>query len=82
MKITPCTTHGQPMKIVPCTTHDVMDLFMSLCLNALQSSPPPLCASGRSNDIDALLNVINTAEKFIYIAVMDYAPAVVFAPKK
>lgn len=48
----------------------------------MQSSPPQFCASGRTNDIDALLNVIYTAKSFIYIAVMDYAPAVVYVREK
>ena len=48
----------------------------------LQSSPPPFCASKRTDDIDALLNVITTAESFIYIAVMDYIPAVIYVRDK
>lgn len=55
----------------PCDTH-----IISL------SSPPPFCASGRTNDIDALLQVITTAKSFVFVAVMDYAPAVVFVEHK
>ena len=29
-------------------------------------------------DIDALLNVINSAQQFVYIAVMDYFPALIY----
>jgi len=39
-----------------------------------QSSPPAFCPAGRTNDIDALLSVINEARIFVYIAVMDYSP--------
>lgn len=48
----------------------------------LASSPPPFCATGRTNDIDALLQVISSAKKFVYVAVMDYIPAVVYVPEK
>ncbi|CAI9730716.1 5' [Octopus vulgaris] len=49
----------------------------------LSSSPPPFCANGRTGDIDAILDVIHSAKKFIHIAVMDYAPALIYAyPKK
>ncbi|KAJ8938164.1 hypothetical protein NQ318_011929 [Aromia moschata] len=45
------------------------------------SSPPPFSPLGRTNDIDALTNVISHAEKFIYIAVMDYFPLMIYTPK-
>ncbi|XP_068247198.1 5'-3' exonuclease PLD3-like isoform X2 [Palaemon carinicauda] len=48
----------------------------------LSSSPPPFCPKGRSNDIDAIVDVINKAEKFIYIAVMDYFPRMLYSKKK
>ncbi|KAJ8308717.1 hypothetical protein KUTeg_013591 [Tegillarca granosa] len=49
----------------------------------LSSSPPPFCASGRTNDIDAIVSVIHQAEKFVYIAVMDYFPTTQFiSPRK
>ncbi|XP_052827411.1 5'-3' exonuclease PLD3 [Octopus bimaculoides] len=49
----------------------------------LSSSPPPFCANGRTGDIDAILDVIYSAKKFIHIAVMDYAPALIYSyPKK
>ncbi|CAI9730715.1 5' [Octopus vulgaris] len=44
----------------------------------LSISPPAFCANGRTGDIDAILDVINSAKKFIHIAVMDYAPALEF----
>lgn len=40
----------------------------------ISSSPKELCPDGRTNDIDAILHIINTAERFIHIAVMDYFP--------
>lgn len=45
----------------------------------ISSSPPPFCAVGRTVDIDAILKIINSAKKFVYIAVMDYSPAIVFS---
>ncbi|CAG5131316.1 unnamed protein product [Candidula unifasciata] len=46
------------------------------------SSPPSFCPSGRANDIDAILNVIRSAKKFIYISVMDYYPLVIYSVNK
>ncbi|XP_071810219.1 5'-3' exonuclease PLD3-like [Asterias amurensis] len=40
----------------------------------LSSAPPQFCPDGRANDIDAILDVMNNAEHFIHIAVMDYYP--------
>lgn len=37
--------------------------------------------TGRTQDIDAVVNVINKAEKFIHIAVMDFIPIVEYGPK-
>ncbi|XP_070536002.1 5'-3' exonuclease PLD3-like [Ptychodera flava] len=42
----------------------------------LANSPPELCPEGRSSDIDTILHVIDSAEKFVSIAVMDYIPAI------
>lgn len=40
----------------------------------LSSAPPPISARGRSDDLSTILSVINDAQKFIYISVMDYLP--------
>ncbi|XP_064623986.1 5'-3' exonuclease PLD3-like isoform X2 [Lineus longissimus] len=45
----------------------------------LASSPPEFCPAGRSVDIDAILNIINQSREFVYIAVMDYFPSIVFS---
>lgn len=47
-------------------------------VNHLQSSPPELCPEGRTIDVDAIVNVIDSAEKFVYVAVMDYFPTTQF----
>uniref|UniRef100_T1J970 PLD phosphodiesterase domain-containing protein n=1 Tax=Strigamia maritima TaxID=126957 RepID=T1J970_STRMM len=47
----------------------------------LASSPPPFCAQGRTSDIDAILDVINSADKYIYVAVMDYFPATIYTTR-
>ncbi|KAL7741444.1 hypothetical protein ACLKA6_000769 [Drosophila palustris] len=44
------------------------------------SAPPPLSADGRTHDLDAILNTIDTALKFVHISVMDYQPLIVFGP--
>ena len=45
----------------------------------LSSSPPPFCPKGREVDIQALLSVINQAQEFIYVAVMDYSPSFLYS---
>lgn len=47
-------------------------------INLCKSSPRELCPSGRTAEIDAILDVINKAKAFINIAVMDYAPITFF----
>ncbi|KAH9509354.1 5'-3' exonuclease pld3 [Bulinus truncatus] len=46
----------------------------------ISSSPPPFCPLGRTVDIDAIVSVIQSAKKFIYISVMEYMPVVLFTP--
>ncbi|ALC39430.1 CG9248 [Drosophila busckii] len=48
----------------------------------VSSSPPPLSATGRTHDLDAILNTINTALEFVNVAVMDYYPLLVFTSKQ
>lgn len=49
----------------------------------LSSSPPPFCPGGRTVDIDAIVDVISKADKFVYVAVMDYFPTTQFSsPRK
>eukprot|EP00064_Thunnus_orientalis_P004267 superscaffoldBa00000384_g4278 len=40
----------------------------------LSSAPPQISARGRSDDLTTILSVIDDAQKFIYISVMDYLP--------
>lgn len=47
----------------------------------LSSSPPPMSPMGREQDIDAIVKVIESAEKFVHISVMDYIPIVQYTPK-
>lgn len=44
----------------------------------LSSSPAKFCPRGRTRDLDTLLHVIRSAEKFVWIAVMDYIPAIIY----
>ncbi|XP_022107491.1 phospholipase D3-like isoform X2 [Acanthaster planci] len=49
----------------------------------LSSSPPQFCSDGRTNDIDAILDVMDNAERFIHVAVMEYYPFLAFSdPQK
>uniref|UniRef100_A0A8C0F8W1 5'-3' exonuclease PLD3 n=1 Tax=Bubo bubo TaxID=30461 RepID=A0A8C0F8W1_BUBBB len=43
------------------------------------SSPPALCAAGRTQDLGALLSVIDAAEAFVDVAVMSYLPTTEFS---
>ncbi|KAH8412116.1 hypothetical protein KR222_011676 [Zaprionus bogoriensis] len=45
----------------------------------ISSAPPPLVASGRTHDLDAVLHCIDTAREYVNIAVMDYYPLIVQA---
>ncbi|XP_065170426.1 5'-3' exonuclease PLD3-like [Atheta coriaria] len=53
------------------------DIFQSY----ISSSPPQFSPEGRAEDIDAIVNTIRHAEKFIYISVMDYFPLMIYTPK-
>ena len=39
-------------------------------------SPPAFTPTGREDDLDAILNIINEATSFIYISVMDFQPVI------
>ncbi|KAL8220030.1 UNVERIFIED_CONTAM: hypothetical protein K2H54_037851 [Gekko kuhli] len=45
----------------------------------LSSSPPALCAPGRTRDLEAVLSVIDGAREFVYVAVMSYLPTMEFS---
>ncbi|XP_035450354.2 5'-3' exonuclease PLD3 isoform X1 [Spodoptera frugiperda] len=47
----------------------------------ITSSPPPLSPVGRTNDDHAIVSIIESAEEFVYISVMDYEPMCVFTHK-
>ncbi|CAB0029662.1 unnamed protein product [Trichogramma brassicae] len=57
-----------------CIANDLAKIF--------DSSPPPFSPEGRTGDIDAILRCIERAEKFIYVAVMDYFPLTLYTPKR
>lgn len=49
----------------------------------LSSSPPSFCATGRTSDLQSILSVMEDAQSFIYIAVMNYMPTMEFShPRK
>lgn len=57
------------------------DRMMSF-LSPVKSSPPSFCAAGRTPDLQSILGVIEDAESFIYIAVMNYLPTMEFSSPK
>jgi len=44
----------------------------------LSSSPPSFCPLGREEDADAIIRIIESAERFVRVAVMDYFPASIY----
>lgn len=46
------------------------------------TSPPSFCAPERTSDIDAIMDLIGKAERYIYIAVMDYYAAMIYKDPK
>lgn len=44
----------------------------------LQVAPPAFLPEGRTSDLTAVLNIIDSAEEFIYIALMDYYPITLY----
>ncbi|XP_061453836.1 5'-3' exonuclease PLD3 isoform X2 [Rhineura floridana] len=48
----------------------------------LSSAPPALCATGRTEDLQSLVSIIDEAEEFVYIAVMSYLPTMEFSHPK
>ncbi|XP_015908703.1 5'-3' exonuclease PLD3 isoform X2 [Parasteatoda tepidariorum] len=53
----------------------------SQVLTYISSSPPPICPKGRTTDLDSILDTINRAHSFVYIAVMDYFPTSLYMQK-
>ncbi|XP_005179157.1 5'-3' exonuclease PLD3 [Musca domestica] len=51
-------------------------------LALLSSSPPPLTARGRVDDVSSILQVISSAKEFVNIAVMDYIPMMIYSKDK
>ncbi|XP_046660069.1 5'-3' exonuclease PLD3-like isoform X2 [Homalodisca vitripennis] len=57
---------------------------MNLSTNGLvylSSSPPQFCTKGRTGDGNAITSTILKANKFIFIAVMDYFPTFIYTSK-
>ena len=56
--------------------------ILNLTVLYLQSSPPSFCAAGRTGDLQSILSVMEDAQEFIYIAVMNYLPTMEFSRPK
>ncbi|KFR07092.1 Phospholipase D3, partial [Nipponia nippon] len=80
----PCASIPVPWPANYSTTFN-METPLELKLNDtdaavyFSSSPPALCAAGRTQDLGALLNIIDAAEDFVDIAVMSYLPTTEFS---
>lgn len=48
----------------------------------LGSSPKPFCPAGRTDDLTAIIETIDAADKFVYIAVADYVPMRIFGERE
>ncbi|XP_030380632.1 phospholipase D3 [Scaptodrosophila lebanonensis] len=60
-----------------------LNLNMAYAMNGyISNSPPPLTADGRTHDLDAIIKTIENAMDFVYIAVMDYFPLIIYGPKQ
>ena len=44
----------------------------------MQSAPPEFLPEGRASDIDTIVSIINAANQFVYVAVMDYFPLMIY----
>ncbi|XP_067143881.1 5'-3' exonuclease PLD3-like isoform X2 [Centruroides vittatus] len=55
---------------------NINDTFTNVYLS---SSPVEFCPKSRTTDLLSILNIIYKAEKFIYISVMDYFPALIYS---
>ncbi|XP_074872980.1 5'-3' exonuclease PLD3 [Carettochelys insculpta] len=45
----------------------------------LSSAPPALCAEGRTQDLQAVLSIIDSADAFVHVALMSYLPTMEFS---
>ncbi|XP_033014398.1 phospholipase D3 [Lacerta agilis] len=46
------------------------------------SAPPALCATGRTEDLQSLVSIVDDADEFVYIEVMSYLPTMEFSHPK
>ncbi|CAI5780783.1 5' [Podarcis lilfordi] len=46
------------------------------------SAPPALCATGRTEDLQSLVSIIDDADEFVHIEVMSYLPTMEFSHPK
>ncbi|CAM4592090.1 unnamed protein product [Caretta caretta] len=53
-------------------------MIIRLCFPSLQASPPAFCPKGRTRDLISIIDVINDAEEYVYVSVMEYFPTTRF----
>ncbi|XP_075529876.1 5'-3' exonuclease PLD3-like [Dermacentor variabilis] len=59
-----------------------LDLNGTSTLTYISSAPPYFTAPGRTEDIDAIVDVISKAKQFVYVAVMNYLPVDYYSKPK
>lgn len=59
-----------------------IDLDGTSTLTYISSAPPYLTAPGRTEDIDAIIDIISKAKQFVYVAVMNYLPVDYYSETK
>ncbi|KAK8767249.1 hypothetical protein V5799_005969 [Amblyomma americanum] len=59
-----------------------IDLNGTRSLTYISSAPPYFSTSGRTEDFDAIVDIINSAKKFVYVAVMNFLPIDYYSKNK
>ncbi|XP_077531548.1 5'-3' exonuclease PLD3-like [Haemaphysalis longicornis] len=70
----PTTWPGHLSTSINLTNPAAISLDGTEALTYIASSPPYFSPVGRTNDLEAILNIINNAKKFVHVAVMNFVP--------
>lgn len=60
--------------LYPALTQSSSSSYLLCCICFLQSAPPQISARGRSGDLSTIISIIDDAQEFVHISVMDYLP--------
>ena len=59
----------------------VVAIVLKKIIYLFQSSPAVVCPTGRTSDLNAILDVMDRATEYIHVAVMDYFPVTLYSPE-